>query len=1016
MAAKQNTNKKDVFAQIAADHQVLRVKELSEPKPPQLPEVFLPTTPNNSKATFKPRPKMNTASKLQRELERQRHKYATFMQNIAPEIEDDRMRLPLKYFDWRVQENNDPNDFGRVLLGKGKWETVDIPHYGGPLGRAITYYRTTFKLTRAMLAKDVLFICFKGVDYKAHVFINGSYVGSHEGFFAPFEFDFTAVARHGENTIVVKVENDAICMGNDSWDNSGDQFEGDKIYAATGPGYDEPEIGWHHCPPGMGIYQDAFIETRSKIHIKDVFIRPILEEKRAEAWIEVYNCGIEKVDNLSLRLSVFGQNFKGTVFKGRKFEIDYAGPTVNYYRLGFNITNPRIWELESPWLYQVQVEILDGKDKILDTAKRHFGMRSFKMDTKSKPKGKLYFNNHQIRLRGANTMGHMQQCVMKKDFEQLRDDILLAKICNLNFLRLTQRPVQSEIYDYCDKLGLMTQTDLPLFGVLRRNQFAEAVKQAGQMERLVRSHPCNVMVSYINEPFPNASDKPHRYLKRSELEAFFTASNKAVRLANPDRVIKPVDGDYDPPAPGLPDNHCYCGWYNGHGLDLGKLHKGYWQKVKPGWHYACGEFGSEGLDFADVMRKYYPKKWLPENAQQEKTWSPNSIPRAQTGKFHYMWFDTQRSLEDWADASQQHQRWITQLMTEAFRRDSRMNSFAIHLLIDAFPSGWMKTIMDFKRQPKPTYFTYRDALTPLMVSLRTDRYKFFSGQEVNIEAWVCNDLVEAANNCYLHYQLEMDKKIIFARRQKASVPVCQSKFQGLIKFAAPKVDKRCQATIRLGLIDKNSKVLHDTAITIELFPEIEPVKNKQAIIIGSKQGKAARLARELGLRLVSFGELNSCKLILIDDYSLYLKKQREINDAVKNGTVAVFIKLPEGKYKIADRNIEVQTCGMSPCHFVSRDTCHPLVKGFKPDDFKFWYDNQAGFVTPLLETTFTAPGFDQILTSGNGKWIGKWKKALAVAEKKLGKGAFRICQLNLAGRIATNPTAKIFARRLLGLD
>ena len=69
---------------------------------------------------------------------------------------------------------------------------------------------------------------------------------------------------------------------------------------------------------------------------------------------------------------------------------------------------------------------------------------------------------NKIRLRGANTMGFMQVDVKNKDWDQLIDDILLAKICNLNFLRLTQRPVQPEIYEYCDKLGLMTQTDLPL--------------------------------------------------------------------------------------------------------------------------------------------------------------------------------------------------------------------------------------------------------------------------------------------------------------------------------------------------------------------------------------------------------------------------------------------------------------------------------------------------------------------------------------------------------------------------
>ena len=76
-----------------------------------------------------------------------------------------------------------------------------------------------------------------------------------------------------------------------------------------------------------------------------------------------------------------------------------------------------------------------------------------------------------------------------------------------------------------------------------------------------------------------------------------------------------------------------------------------------------------------------------------------------------MWFDTQSSLAEWVQVSQAHQNWIVRMMTEAFRRDARMNSIAIHLFIDAWPSGWMKTIVDCERRPKPSFFAYREALT-----------------------------------------------------------------------------------------------------------------------------------------------------------------------------------------------------------------------------------------------------------------------------------------------------------------
>ncbi|GAB4184187.1 MAG: hypothetical protein Fur0032_25090 [Terrimicrobiaceae bacterium] len=108
--------------------------------------------------------------------------------------------------------------------------------------------------------------------------------GTHEGFFSPFEFDITNSAREGENELLVRVDNDAICMGNNSWD---DSRAGDKIYAATGLGWDEPGLGWHHCPPGMGIHRPVRIESRPTTFIRDLFVRPLPENGCAEAWVEV---------------------------------------------------------------------------------------------------------------------------------------------------------------------------------------------------------------------------------------------------------------------------------------------------------------------------------------------------------------------------------------------------------------------------------------------------------------------------------------------------------------------------------------------------------------------------------------------------------------------------------------------------------------------------------------------------------------------------------------------------------
>ena len=649
-------NELDLVAAIAA-RGTSGTDDLVEPTPPSIPDVVLPPMEFGAAQAFTPRPP-GTAASLRAELTAARAEAAGFLRDTAPAIEATRRVHPLVAAEWRIEPAEN-------------WTAVDLPHYGGPMGRARAWYRMRVRLGADDLAKGSVWVCFGGVDYKAAVFFNGELAGTHEGFFSPFEFEVTALAREGENEVLVRVDNDAICMGNQMWD---DPRCGDKIYGATGLGWDEPGSGWHHCPPGMGIHRPVRVECRARVFLADVFVRPLLAEESVEAWFEVFQTG-ELPCPVEVEWMVHGANFEAPVFaKGAVADLPEAGAGWNRYRVLIPMPNARQWSPATPWVYALQVRLrAGGQSDVLST---EFGMREFVLDESPGAdgmRGRFLLNGEMVRLRGANTMGHEQQCVLHGNFDQLRDDLLLARLANMNFLRFTQRPVEPEVYRMCDRLGIMTQTDLPLFAYLRRNQFAEAVRQSVEMERLIRRHPSAVLVSFINEPFPRTwGDKSHRHLTRSELVSFFTAATAALRVENPDRQVKPIDGDYEPPGPGLPDGHCYTGWYNGHCIELGKLHKGFWIPVKPGWNYTCGEYGAEGLDCEEVMRTRYPSAWLPDpalGAEDERAWTPARIHKAQTGSHFHFWFEPGRSMGEWIARSQAHQAWITRLMTEAFRRD-----------------------------------------------------------------------------------------------------------------------------------------------------------------------------------------------------------------------------------------------------------------------------------------------------------------------------------------------------------
>ena len=1017
----------DKFADIATRTYTTRMNLLTEPQPPVLPLLNLPVT-HNPKSSFKAVFPISTKEELYAELDKMRKRFKPFMQNLAPIPRNTRNQIPLSEFDWRIETQEDASNLSHALEGKGKWEKVSIPHFGPPLGRAVTYYRKDILLSDEDFSKGNLFLCFKGVDYKATVFVNGSICGTHEGFFAPFEFEISKISKPGKNTILVKVENDYATQNGK--DDKGNYIVGDKIYAATGLGYDDPVYGWHHCPAGMGISQDCYIESRSPLHINDIFVRPMLEDSIAEIWIEVNNFNKYPTD-VKLKLSVYGQNFQETVIENIEYLPsttyipgvgDLAKPTdweqkrlkmgygVNFLRVPVKMKNFRLWEQDNPWLYQLQLKLYDSEGALTDTRVQQFGMRSFTMDTVNTPKGNMYLNGKMIRLRGTNTMGHEQQCVFRKDWKQLMDDILLAKLSNMNYIRFTQRPVEPEVYDFCDKLGMLNQTDLPLFGVVRRNKVTEIIKQAEEMERLVRKHPSTIMVSYINERFPNAEGHPQRCLNdASEFYHLFSALDQVVLLSNPDRVIKAGDGDYDPPSPGLPDNHCYNTWYNGHGLGLGKMYKGYWQQVKPGWNYACGEFGAEGLDPLNVMQKYYPESWLPKNKEEEKNWTANRISMSQTHRFHYMWYNTQHSLSDWIEASQNYQAWAVKFVSETFRRDTRMVSFAVHLFIDAWPSGWMKAIMDVDRQPKKAYFAYRNALESLLVSLRSDRSQFFSGEETAIEAWISNDLNIVPTNYKVHYQIEKGGKIIFANQVAANIPLNSSQFQGFIKFKTPNVTSRTAYTLRIALMNEKGASVGQNELAFEVFPSPKP-SNNNVYILGETNGKAAKLT--LQARYQKTNDIENADVILVDDFAKYKQIEKQVNNLVNNGKTVVFLELPAQQYEIASTAVTIEKTTMGNYYFVSPTTGHPMMKNFKPFDFNLWYHGQEGSIEPILAYTISAPQWAPIISSGASNWIADKGTVMAAAELKYGKGVFRICAVQLTDRIQYNPTAYQFQELL----
>jgi hypothetical protein len=368
------------------------------------------------------------------------------MRDLAPALPQSVNRLNWIKFSWRlIASEMRTDDKGNLyplpevqpITGENAWKEVSIPHYGGPINKAEAHYRKELNITATQLASGKLFLHFNAVDYIADIYLNGQKLGGHIGLFGAFEFDITSFVRTGKNLLEIKVFNDAIMMGDNVFQGPNRKF-GKKLGAAGGPGWNGPGLGkgWTGCPPGFGIWQRCYLETRAAAFINSIYVRPLPDESKAAVWVELPNDS----KDVQIVYALYGQNFKTTI-SGNKL-VDNNSTSEASSNPGFRIhkftvaipkNQLKLWSPGEPWLYQLQVRVIQG-GKIVDALKQQFGMRSFVQSDTSHPKGRFYLNDKEIKLRGANMMGNLMQCVIRKDFDQLRDDILLAKNCGYEFL------------------------------------------------------------------------------------------------------------------------------------------------------------------------------------------------------------------------------------------------------------------------------------------------------------------------------------------------------------------------------------------------------------------------------------------------------------------------------------------------------------------------------------------------------------------------------------------------------
>jgi beta-mannosidase len=584
----------------------------------------------------------------------------------------------------------------------GHWQLEDIlADYEG-----YVLYRTKFEAPRVP-EDDFVSLRFGGVYYAARVWLNGVYLGSHEGYFSAFEFDCTGTLIDGENELLVEVYSPE-----EREENTRETIGG--VWAR-----------WDGMDPGInpgGIFRGVTLLRSGPVRLRSigVDVRPS-GDGRVELGIHAWR----RVEvEISGRIEPLGFEAPGTEFR-RVVQVE-AGE--NRVEESFLLAEPRLWwtwDRGEQRLYELVLECAGNVERV------RFGVKSVELRD-----WHVNLNGDRVFMRGINYLP-TDAYPARATEERLRADASLVREANMNAVRVHAHVAGEAFYRACDELGVLVLQDFPLQWTHKRSVLGPAIAQAKEMARDLRNYPSVAVYLAHDEPF---------YVVPPEKWNTLALGRTAAEVLSPRwflwqrRVLGPAvvgaihEVDDSRPvieAAGHPftTNHLYFGWYYGQFRDLERA-----VRLFPGLSRLPTEYGAQAL---------------PDPASLRELWPEGQPPDWQTLSERYrLQFDRMERYVPWGGdrlayvaGTQAYQAEVLKHATELFRRREYRptgGTFAFMLNDPAPAISW--SVVDWRRRPKAAYGVLADAMRPVLVCAKYPDAGYAEGATISLPVYVVNDL------------------------------------------------------------------------------------------------------------------------------------------------------------------------------------------------------------------------------------------------------------------------------------
>lgn len=295
---------------------------------------------------------------------------------------------------------------------------IDPPHMPDDIPCGL--YMREFNLTDAEISSGKVYINFEGVESCFYLWINDSFVAYSQVSHMTSEIDITDYVDIGKNTIKVLVL---------KWCD-GSYLEDQDMYRYS------------------GIFREVYLLFRAENHIKDIFVKPVLDENYENGVLTIET---ETDTPANIEYLLYAPN--GELIRKDVFDSENG--------ISFDVKSPELWSDESPLLYELYL-IYCGEFIKIDV-----GFRSYQVIDNI-----ILINGKKVKAKGVNRHDSHHLLGHVTPYEHMLEDLYILKRHNVNMIRTSHYPNDPRFLEMCDRLGfyVVDEADIETHGMEYINQ------------------------------------------------------------------------------------------------------------------------------------------------------------------------------------------------------------------------------------------------------------------------------------------------------------------------------------------------------------------------------------------------------------------------------------------------------------------------------------------------------------------------------------------------------------------